>query len=99
MENISKEEWKELIAGDNDSVILDVRAPAECREGVIDDPVMLNINDPQTFMDGIEELDKDKNYYVYCRTGVRSVRACQIMESIGIENTYNLLGGITEWNE
>ena len=99
MENISKEEWKELIANDGDAVILDVREPHECREGVIGDPVILNIRDPHLFMDGIEELDKDKNYYVYCRTGVRSVRACQIMESIGIENTYNLLGGITEWNE
>jgi len=39
MENISKEEWKELIANDGDAVILDVREPHECREGVIGDPL------------------------------------------------------------
>ena len=99
MEDISKEEWKELIANDDDAIILDVREPHEWREGVIGDPVKLNIRDPHSFIDGIIELDPDKNYYVYCRTGVRSVRACQILESEGIENTYNLLGGIVEWNE
>ena len=99
MEDISKEEWKELIANDDDAIILDVREPHEWRESVIGDPVKLNIRDPHSFMDGIIELDPDKNYYVYCRTGVRSVRACQILESEGIENTYNLLGGIVEWEK
>ena len=99
MENITTEEWKKLIAEDENAVILDVRTPHECQEGVIGNPLIINIQDPQAFMDGIEELDKDKNYYVYCRSGVRSVRACQVMESIGIENTYNLLGGILEWDE
>jgi rhodanese-related sulfurtransferase len=99
MEDITKEEWKEMTASDDKAVIIDVRAPHELRDGVIGDPLNLNIQDPNSFMDGIEELDADKNYYVYCRTGVRSVSACQVMESIGIENTYNLLGGITEWNE
>ena len=99
MEDISKDEWQELIAEDENAIILDVRAPHECREGVIGNPLMINILEPESFMDSIEELDKDKTYYVYCRSGVRSVQACQIMESIGIENTYNLLGGILEWNE
>ena len=48
-------------------------------------------------MDGIQKLDKNKNYYVYCHSGVRSVQACQIMKSFGFENLYNLLGGISEW--
>ena len=48
-------------------------------------------------MDGIQKLDKNKNYYVYCHSGIRSVQACQIMKSFGFENLYNLLGGISEW--
>ena len=44
-----------------------------------------------------EKLDTTKNYYVYCRSGVRSVTACQILESLGIKNTFNLLGGIMSW--
>lgn len=99
MKDITKDEWKEMVSGDDKAIIIDVRAPHELRDRVIGDPLNLDIQNPNAFMDGIEALDTDKNYYVYCRTGIRSVRACQVMESIGIENTYNLLGGIVEWNE
>ena len=45
-----------------------------------------------------ETLDKSKNYYVYCRSGARSANACAIMNELGFENAYNLLGGIIEWD-
>jgi rhodanese-related sulfurtransferase len=48
-------------------------------------------------MDGLQDLDKSKNYYVYCHSGARSVQACQIMETFGFNNLSNLLGGISEW--
>ena len=46
----------------------------------------------------MENLNKDLNYYVYCHSGTRSVQACQIMKTFGINNVYNLLGGISEWD-
>mgnify|MGYP006264303443 FL=1 len=49
-------------------------------------------------MGGIDNLDKTKNYYVYCHSGVRSVQACQIMASFGFSNLFNLLGGISDWS-
>jgi rhodanese-related sulfurtransferase len=49
-------------------------------------------------MQKIENFDKSKMYLVYCRSGSRSVAACQILESVGIKNVYNLTGGITDWN-
>jgi rhodanese-related sulfurtransferase len=42
-------------------------------------------------------LDKSKNYYVYCRSGARSEQACHLMSQMGFENTFNLLGGIMQW--
>jgi rhodanese-related sulfurtransferase len=48
-------------------------------------------------MDGISSLDKTQSYFVYCRSGARSAQACQILKQQGIENCYNLLGGILEW--
>ncbi|MEM9649010.1 MAG: rhodanese-like domain-containing protein, partial [Bacteroidota bacterium] len=47
--------------------------------------------------DEIGKLDKSKNYYVYCRSGNRSAQACALMNSIGIETTYNLEGGFMNW--
>jgi rhodanese-related sulfurtransferase len=35
---------------------------------------------------------------VYCRSGARSAKACEIMNELGFENAYNLLGGILAWN-
>ena len=37
------------------------------------------------------------NYFVYCRSGARSAQACQLMSQLGFTSTYNLLGGILEW--
>jgi rhodanese-related sulfurtransferase len=45
----------------------------------------------------LEELDKSKNYYVYCKAGGRSAQACSIMSQMGFANTYNLEGGMMHW--
>jgi rhodanese-related sulfurtransferase len=45
----------------------------------------------------VEKLEKDTDYYVYCRSGKRSEMACQLMERAGIESTFNLQGGILDW--
>lgn len=97
MRDITEKQWNELIANDADAVIVDVRTPAEWNEGIIENAQLINIMQPHSFMDAIDKLDKSKNYYVYCRSGGRSAQACQVMNSIGIQNTYNLLGGMMEW--
>lgn len=97
MKNLSQSEWKELLENDDNAVVIDIRTPVEWREGVIENSILMNINDPQSFMDDVNNLDKEKNYFVYCRSGNRSLQACQILESVGINNTYNLLGGILSW--
>ena len=97
MRNITQEEWRASIEKDNNAVIIDSRTPSEWTAGVIENSILMNINDPQSFMDDANKLDKDKNYYVYCRSGVRSVTACSVLESIGITTTYSLLGGISAW--
>jgi len=44
-------------------------------------------------------IAKDKNVVIIdYRSDVRSITARQILKSIGIENTYNLLGGIFSWD-
>ncbi len=98
MKNINTPEWKELIAKDENAVIIDCRSPYEWEEGILEHSKLIDLMNPQGFMQKVGELDKNKNYYVYCRSGVRSITACQILESIGIKNTYNLLGGIFSWD-
>ena len=45
----------------------------------------------------IEELKKLEKIYIYCATGNRSQIACHLLNSAGIENCYNVEGGIKEW--
>lgn len=97
MENITKETWKELIAETPDAQILDVRTPGECMEGIQPKAKQLNFLDGAGFMNGIEELDKDKTYFIYCKSGGRSEQAASIMASKGFK-TYNLLGGMMNWD-
>jgi len=99
MANLTQEEWKQQLANDTNAVILDVRTDAEVAEGKIPNAIQLDIYKGQGFIYHLEEFDKSKNYYVYCRSGARSGQACSIMEQLGFKNAYNLSGGILEWNE
>ncbi len=97
MTDLSQESWAEQLEKDSDAVILDVRTPEEMEEGYIPGAMNIDIYTGQEFLDEIGKLDKDKNYYVYCRSGNRSRQACALMKQAGIRNAYNLEGGILEW--
>lgn len=98
MQEINANQWQEKIADDTNAVILDVRTDEEFEEGKIPHSQQLNILDPAHFMEKAQQLDPKKNYYVYCRSGGRSAQACAVLQSLGIKNTYNLIGGITDWD-
>ncbi|MBF4983189.1 rhodanese-like domain-containing protein [Nonlabens mediterrranea] len=98
MKDITKQEWKELTANDENAVIIDVRTADEVAEGMIPNALHHDIFKPQELMAALEKMDKSKNYYIYCRSGGRSGQACQIMNQMGFETTYNLLGGFGEWD-
>ena len=97
MKNLTPQEWSAQLSADQNAVIIDVRTPVEWRSGVIENAVLKNVMNPFKFKKWVLQLDRNKNYYVYCRSGVRSVNACKILERKGIENTFNLVGGIQKW--
>ena len=98
MADLQQKDWTKQLSEDNNSVVLDVRTKEELEEsGKIPNALHIDIFKGQGFIDDIEKLDAAKNYYVYCRSGGRSAQACAIMNQLGFSNTYNLLGGFTEW--
>jgi rhodanese-related sulfurtransferase len=97
--NLTQEDWISQLTKDENAIILDVRTQDECNEGIIPNALVnLDIYEGQEFIDKLEKLDKSKNYYVYCRSGVRSAKACDAMNNLGFKNTFNLLGGFLEWD-
>jgi hypothetical protein len=76
-----------------DAVLLDVRTPGEFLSGHIDTATNIDFESP-SFIAEIKKLDTAKTYFVYCRSGSRSGQAISIMKSNGIENIYELSGGL-----
>lgn len=97
MADLSQHDWQKGINENADAVVLDVRTFAEVSRGVIPGSMHIDIYKAPEFLDRIQSLDKDKSYYVYCRVGGRSGQACNIMRQLGFKYTYNLLGGIEQW--
>ncbi|WP_299213674.1 rhodanese-like domain-containing protein [uncultured Aquimarina sp.] len=97
-EDITQDQWEDLISKDNNAIILDVRTEEEVEDGFIPNMLNLDIRMGQGFLDEVEKLDKSKNYYVYCRSGARSAQACALMNQMGFKTTYNLIGGFMNWD-
>ena len=96
-ENIGNDAFKSGISRE-DAVVLDVRTPIEVSEGIIPGALILDYNNPSQFVPGINELDKEKAYYIYCRSGARSAAACAHLSQLGFDELYNLQGGILGWD-
>ena len=94
---VSTAEFKSLV-DQQSGVILDVRTPEEFAEGHIPGAINLDVNG-SNFKDEIGKLDKAKSYEVYCRSGKRSLKASEMMQSEGFTKVTNLDGGILGWQE
>ncbi|HET8804335.1 MAG TPA: rhodanese-like domain-containing protein [Aequorivita sp.] len=97
MADLTQQQWHEQLENDNNAVIVDVRTDAEFEEGYIPGALQIDIYNGAEFLQRAKQLDPKKNYYVYCRSGGRSAQACMLLNSVGIENAFNLKGGIMEW--
>ena len=97
MADFTQQEWTDKLINDTNAIVLDVRTEAEVNEGIIPNAIHIDIYKGQGFINEVEQLDKTKNYYVYCKAGGRSGQACAIMNQLGFENAYNLMGGFSQW--
>ena len=95
--DLSQNQWRLELKSDNNSFLLDVRTLEEYDAGHIPNATLIDINEPQVFVEKILALDKSKNYYVYCHSGVRSSKACEIMKHYGFGVVKNLLGVFLDW--
>ena len=49
------------------------------------------------FQKKAEALDKEKNYVIYCKSGVRGGYFMDKMKESGFSGAYNILGGFVAW--
>ena len=75
---------KPLRATFDETVVVDVRTPAEYAEGHLEGAVNIDLQD-SGFEEAITALDDDGQYVVYCRSGNRSAQAASLMEAEGLD--------------
>ena len=96
--DLEQDKWKTGFENDTNAVMLDVRTSEEFESKRIPRSINIDFYNPEIFMQEVGKLDKGKSYYIYCRTGVRSANSCHLMKDLGFTKTYNLIGGIVDWN-
>jgi len=101
---ISVEEFDEMIENHDDLLIVDVREPDEYHRGHL--PGALSI--PRGLLEGaadagckwrVEKLRaaREGTVVLYCQNGSRSALAADTLQQMGFQRVYNLAGGVEMW--
>ena len=77
----------------NKEFLLDVREEYEYQEGRVKGAVNLPL---RKILEKKDSLPKDKDIYVYCRSGHRSADAVNFLKSLGFEKVHNIEGGFID---
>jgi len=81
-----------------DPQLVDVRTHTEFAEGHLPGAILMDIRE-KTFDSLIQQLDRSRPVFVYCRLGRRSLEAAKILEKNKFKRVYNLDGGIIAWKD
>ena len=97
VKSISSQETKEIMDSDAfaDYQLVDVRQPKEYAQGHIPGALLIPLAD---LGERYTELDPYKTPIVYCRSGVRSKSACQLLSRLGVDDALNMKGGIISYH-
>jgi molybdopterin/thiamine biosynthesis adenylyltransferase/rhodanese-related sulfurtransferase len=89
-------EVADWLHSDNPPYLLDVREPNEWEICHIPGAVRISVNE---LAERMNELDSAVEMVVYCRSGVRSARAVELLRQAGFRKVKNMAGGILRWSD
>ncbi|MBC2683273.1 rhodanese-like domain-containing protein [Bacillus toyonensis] len=93
MKEITAREVEERLLRNEEIHVIDVREVEEVREGKIPGVLHIRLGLLEFRM---QELDKNNEYIIVCRSGGRSARAVQFLEGYGFQ-VINMVGGMLAW--
>ena len=98
MLNILEISVEDLKTHQEEYILIDVREPHELTgpEGQIDGVLRATLGSELAVF--LESTDPSQKHVFICRSGGRSGQACEIAQSYGIRQAYNLKGGMMAWN-
>ena len=92
--DITVEQAKSLIEMKPSLRILDVRTREEYNNGHIEKAILIPVDELRGRLD---EVSKNYEILVYCRTGNRSSNAVNILQTNGFTKIFNMKNGINSW--
>lgn len=98
VEVLEPQAFIERVKADTSAIILDVRQPEEFAEGHLAQAINLDWLNQTVFINGLAKLNKQKTYYIYCRSGRRSQAAAGKLKAEGFQ-VVDLKGGYLHWVE
>jgi UPF0176 protein len=99
---VTPQQWREMLENDDDRVLLDVRNDYEWKVGRFKDaelPTCGTFRDFQTYAEELKtRVDAKKTpVMMYCTGGIRCEVYSAYLKTLGIENIYQLHGGIINY--
>lgn len=86
---------KERLKSKQPLQIIDVRQPDEYESGHIPGAKLIPLGE---LASRYNEVNRDTETVVVCRSGGRSTKACELLDQLGYRNIHNLMGGMLSWD-
>ncbi len=91
LDNVNEIDWK-----NKKNILLDVRTPEEFAAGHVPGAINVDVKNAN-FEQEIQQLDPKKNYYIYCKSGVRAKSATEKMQKKGFKNARSFKDGMSTY--
>lgn len=94
VKEIEASDLQSRLASGDEITVVDIRSDAELAQGVLPNSEHIAMH---LIPLRLQDLPKDKDIVLYCRSGARSAHACSFLAQQGVDNVINLRGGIISW--
>lgn len=96
LQTITAEQLKARLDSGEKPFMIDVRELDEVAHGMIPGAIHIPMGE---IPDRMNEIPQQDEVIFICRSGNRSGKVCEYLQSMGYDRTVNLIGGMLKWAE
>lgn len=93
--DVTPSQLRDWLAAGKEIEVLDVRTPVEVEICRLEEATWIPMNE---LADRWGEVDSGKRWIVYCHHGTRSAQVVRFLRSQGLDDVWNLAGGLDRWS-